>query len=73
MSTKVIKLTVLVIDFDGLGADGVKEVIETTSYPNHCISPTVKSIEVREVEWSSDHPLNIRNLADAEYKRLFAE
>ena len=53
MSMRVIKLTVLIIDFDDLGADGVKEV------------------EVREVEWSDDHPLNIRNLADAEYRRLF--
>lgn len=50
---QVMKLVVTVIDFDGLGADGVKDAIENTHYPNRCISPDVRSVEVRDIgEWS---------------------
>ena len=69
---QVIKLEVTVIDFDGLGADGVKDTIENARYPNHCISPTVRSVEVRDIgAWSDDHPLNKLSTADAELNRLF--
>lgn len=69
---QVIKLVVMVIDFDGVGADGVKDVIENARYSNHCISPAVRSVDVREIgEWRDDHPLNHGSTADAEYLRLF--
>jgi hypothetical protein len=69
---RVIRLVVTVIDFDDLGADGVKGAIENARYPNRCISPNVQSVEVRDAgEWSDDHPLNNISLAAAELSRLF--
>jgi hypothetical protein len=70
---KVYKLEVMVIDFDGLGADAIKETIENQKYPNYCISPTVKGIDGREIgEWADAHPLNHRDTADVTYQSLFA-
>ena len=69
----VYKMEIMVIDFDHLGEDGVKLVIENTRYPNRCISPEVKSIETRRVEWHESHPLNNSETTDEEYKRLFRE
>lgn len=69
---QVMKLVVTVIDFDGIGADGVKDAIENARYPNRCISPEVRSVEVRDIgEWSDDNPLNHRDKSEAEYIRLF--
>lgn len=69
---QVMKLVVTVIDFDGIGADGVKQTIENARYPNRCISPEVRSVEVRDIgEWSDDNPLNHRDKSEAEYIRLF--
>lgn len=69
---QVHKIEILVIDFDEVGAEGCKEVIENTRYPNRCISPEVKSIQTRDIgEWDDDHPLNHQNTAEAEYRRLF--
>jgi hypothetical protein len=70
---KVFKIEMLVIDFNDLGKDGVKNEIECVNYSNDCIRPDVMSIEEREVEWSDDHPLNRFDARDAEYKRLFGE
>ena len=70
---KVYKVETMVIDFDEIGEQEIKDVIENTSYPNHCISPEVKKIEWRDIgEWHDDHPLNMNNKANAEYRRLFA-
>ena len=69
---QVMKLVVTVIDFDGIGADGVKDAIENARYPNRCISPEVRSVEVRDIgEWSDDNPLNHPDKSEAEYIRLF--
>ena len=69
---QVIKLEVMIIDMDELGAEEIKSVIENQRYPNHCISPDVRKIEVREIgEWSDEHPLNHRNKQEEEYIRLF--
>jgi hypothetical protein len=63
----------MVLDFDGIGAEGIKYEIENTKYANRCISPEVKGCEERDIgEWSDDHPLNHRDKSDAEYNRLFA-
>lgn len=70
---KVFKIELLVIDFDGLGEEGVRHELTNVRYANDCISPNVKSIEARDIEWSDDHPLNMRTTADAEFRRLFAE
>lgn len=68
---KVYKIELLVIDFDELGEDEVRDAIENTNYPNDCIAPKVKAIETRQIDWRDDHPLNLRATADAEYRRLF--
>lgn len=70
---KAYRIELLVIDFDGLGADGVRSAIENTSYANDCISPSVVTVDERDIgEWSDDNPLNNRNTADAEFRRLFS-
>lgn len=58
MRTKVHRIEVLVIDHDDVGADGVRELLEHTRYPNRAIRPHVMAVESREVEWSDEHPLN---------------
>lgn len=71
---KVHRVTLCVIDFDELGADGVASVIENTRYPNHCIYPEVRAIETRDIgEWSDGHPLNQRDTGAAEFTRLFSD
>lgn len=68
---KVYKIEILVIDFDDIGEDEVKAVIENTSYPNRCINPKVKNIESKSVNWDDDHPLNLSDKRDSAYKELF--
>jgi len=60
-----------VIDFDDLGAEEVCEVLANARYPNRCISPDVKSVETREVDWSDEHPLNHSATAESAYRELF--
>lgn len=71
MNLKVYKIEVLVFDFDDLGEAGVKETLENTKYPNWCITPHVKSIQAREVEWDDTHPLNRSDTAEQAYRELF--
>ena len=69
----VYKVEIMVIDFDGIGGDGVKDEIENARYGNRCIRPEVKSVEEQDIgEWDDDHPLNQMDSSDAEYRRLFA-
>lgn len=69
---KAYQVTLLVIDHDELGEEGIKNTLENTKYPNWCLSPEVKEIEGVDVgEWSDDHPLNHQNTAQQEYERLF--
>lgn len=72
MGVKVYKVELMIVDCDGIGAEGIKEELEDTEYANHCISPEVMSCESRDIgEWSDSHPLNLLDLRDAEYRRLF--
>ena len=69
---KAYKVELLIIDFDGLGAKGIKGVLESTHYPNRCMEPEVKSIESRNIgKWTDEHPLNKRATCDQAYKELF--
>ena len=69
---QVHKIVLTVIDFDGVGADVVRDTLENASYPNRCIAPEVMSVETRDCgKWSDEHPLNHRETADAELVRLF--
>ncbi len=66
------KIELLIVDFDRVGKEDIKSLIETVRYPNHCLSPRV--MEIKEVdigEWEDDHPLNHHDTMQAEYKRLF--
>ena len=70
---KVYKVELMVVDFDGIGGDGVKDELENARYGNRCIRPEVKGIQERDIgEWDDDHPLNQMDTSDAEYRRLFA-
>ena len=65
------KITVLVLDFDNVGAGNAGRMIETARYPNLCMSPQVLKIESRDIgEWPDNHPRNLRDLALAEIERL---
>ena len=66
--TKVMKIEVLVIDFDSVGEDGVKDAIEI----NKWVNAKVKSIKTVDVEWSDDHPLNKHGTSARAYIDLFA-
>lgn len=70
---KLYKIEIMVLDLDEIGEQEIKDVIENTNYPNRCISPEVKKIEVRDIgEWHDEHLMNMTDKADAEYHRLFA-
>lgn len=69
---RVYKVELLVVDFDGLGEDGITDVIECTKYPNRCIHPQVKDIQSREVDWNDDHPLNDSKTCDEAFEKLFS-
>ena len=68
----VYKIELMVVDFDGLGAEEIKTVLENTSYPNHCIYPRVTSSQVRQVAWDDSHPLNHDDTIEPEFRRLFS-
>lgn len=64
------KVVLMVIDFDDIGAESVKSVIESARYPNRCISPRVMKLDTQDIgEWQDDHPLNHRD--EEEFDRLF--
>lgn len=71
--TKVYRMVLMFVDHDGLGPDGVAEMLENARYPNHVIGPSVMSVETREVEWHDGHALNqLDQQADA-FEKLFEE
>ena len=70
---KVHKLTVMILDFEEMGADEVVGELENGSFPNDCISPYVMDVQTRDIgEWSDDHPLNRNDTAAATFNLLFA-
>ena len=67
-------LTVLIIDFDGLGADGAKANLEQGRFPNRCISPQVIALKAADIgEWTDDHQLNDSSTTTSEILDIFAE
>jgi hypothetical protein len=70
---KVYKVEIMIIDHDDLGDKEIKDVIENTRYPNHCINPYVIKTESRDIgEWTDDHPLNMTYKWEKEYHRIFS-
>lgn len=71
---KVHKVILFIVDHDEVGAEDIKGILEETKYPNHCISPHIKSIETKDIgEFHDQHPLNLWDKCDAEYERLFGK
>ncbi len=69
---KVYRVEVMVLDFDRLGADGIRTTLENTRYPNRCIAPEVVKIQEADIgEWDDSHPLNSTVKWKAEFQRLF--
>lgn len=65
------KITVMVVDHEGLGAGGVKQILENQQYPGQCINPTVILTETRLVDWHEQHPINIVTKMVQAFKTLF--
>jgi hypothetical protein len=70
---QVFKVTLMVIDHDGIGADSIKGELENTRFSNHCMSPTVVESESREVPWTDSHPLNFSTKQTKAFRDLFKE
>lgn len=68
---QVHKVTLMVVDHGNIGPEEVRAVLENTRYPNHCIGPQVALIEIEEVGWVDDNPLNYEATWRAEFERLF--
>lgn len=70
---KVHKLTIMVIDFDEVGAAEAGSCIENARYPNRCIMPDFISAETWEIgEWEDDNQINLLSKRKAAIKALFA-
>lgn len=69
---KVHRIVLMVIDFDELGAEGVKDALENARYPNRCIAPAVMDSQTVDIgPWADEHPLNNSSTDAAEFARLF--
>ena len=61
-----------IIDFDNLGADGIKDEILNARFANDCMSPNVLEIQSVDIgEWREDMPINQSKTAASEWKKLF--
>lgn len=68
---QVHKITLIVLDHDGVGAEGVASLLENTRYANDAISPTVIATDSVEIgEWEDTNPLNSATFGAA-VERLF--
>ena len=66
---KAYKITLSVIDFEGIGRDEIRWLLEDM---RHLSLEVMRIAEYDIGEWSDDHPLNIASTASAEYQRIFA-
>lgn len=62
MSTKVYKITLLVIDLEDMGEEQTREALENARY----LYASVLDTQTAEVEWHDDHPLNMGNAERAQ-------
>ena len=69
----VYKMEFMVIDFDDVGLEGARFIIENTKYPNRCLSPTLMRADARNIEWSDEHPLNNHFTEMEAYMNLFPD
>lgn len=71
VKVQVHKVTIGIIDHDGLGVEDLRSVLQNTHYANRCISPRVLEVETKEVDWHDRHPLNITTTQDEAFRQLF--
>lgn len=65
---KAYKLELLVIDFENMGEEEIRDCIEHTKYVN----PTVIRMVEKEIgEWSDEHPLNKIDKMVGEFDKTF--
>ena len=71
---KAHKITLLVIDFDELGAGEINTVLENQRFPNDCINLQIMKVKTVDIgEWDDSHPLNHHEKMEGEFNRIFAE
>lgn len=70
----IYKLEVYIYDFDEVGEKDIKNYLENTKYPNHCMHPKVASMEKRTVfDWDEGHELNKLKTQEQALKNLFSK
>lgn len=65
-------VTVLVVDHDELGKDGVRNEMANVRYPNYCLTPRVLDVKTKRVDWHDEHQLNRSGSAGAA-RELFGD
>lgn len=69
---KVYKMTLMFLDFDNVGPDGAKSLIENARLPNRIDPGSVMELEEREIgEWEDENPLNSGTTKHKAFKELF--
>lgn len=70
---KVCKIEIMVLDYQNVGEQYIKEKIEQVVFTGRLFSMQVRNIESRDIgEWSDDNPLNFSDTCDAEFRRIFS-
>ena len=71
---KAYKITLLFLDFEDIGPQEAKSLIENARLPNRIDPGTVMDLQEADIgEWSDDHPLNKRATKAAAFRALFAK
>ena len=69
---KAYKITLLFLDFDEVGPQEAKSLIENARLPNRIDPGTVMDLQEADIgEWSDDHPLNKRATMAEAFRSLF--
>ncbi len=58
MKTEVHRIVCYVVDHGHLGAEGYKDLLEHTEFPNHAPNPDVSEITTMAINYSENHPIN---------------
>jgi hypothetical protein len=69
---RVYRIELMILDFDEIGEEEIKRVLEDTRYPNRCISPEVMEIESHDIgEWNDQNPLNYKSKSKEAFNLIF--
>lgn len=68
------KITLLFLDFEDVGPQEAKSLIENARLPNHISPGKVMDLQEADIgEWSDEHPLNKRATMSEAFHALFAK